>query len=107
MDRTLNPKDPGANDRLADPNTVYKMGGNWPVLVSEGTKWVAMPAFPPLAIAENTPQLPNDTRSRGIQVSLLSASGDEIKDCDGEEIEPDAVGDQVSSHKPTLPVGCK
>jgi hypothetical protein len=122
VDRTLNPKDPGTNDRLAILNTGYKRGGNRPVLVPEGSKWVmtVMPTFAPVAIAGNTPQLPDDTRSRCIEVRLLPALGEEIEDSDWEEIEPDsellreaimqavaAMGDRVSSHKPTLPAGCK
>jgi hypothetical protein len=121
-DRTLNPKEPGTNDRLAILNTGYKRGGNRPVLVAEGSKWVVtvMPTFAPVAIVGNTPQLPDDTRSRCIEVRLLPALGEEIEDSDWEEIEPDAellreailqaveaLGDQVSSHRPTLPAGCK
>ncbi len=121
VDRTLNPKDPGTQERLAILNTGYKRGGTRPALVSQGSGWVAeeFPTFAPVAIAGNTPELPDDTRSRCIEVRLLPAISADIEDSDWEEIEPDAhllreaimqameaIGEQVQSHRPLLPTGC-
>jgi hypothetical protein len=121
VDRTLNPRDPGTAERVAILNTGYKRGGNRPVLVSKGSDWVAkeFPTFAPVAIAGNTPELPDDTRSRCIEVRLLPAISAPIEDSDWEEIEPDAellreailqaveaIGEQVQSHRPSLPKGC-
>ena len=121
VDRTLNPRDPGTAERLAILNTGYKRGGTRPVLVAQGSEWVVkeFPTFAPVAIAGNTPELPDDTRSRCIEVRLLPAFSDAIEDSDWEEIEPDAdllreailqaveaIGEQVQTHRPSLPKGC-
>jgi len=121
VDRTLNPRDPGTAERLAILNTGYKRGGTRPTLVAQGSDWVAkeFPTFAPVAIAGNTPELPDDTRSRCIEVRLLPAFSDAIEDSDWEEIEPDAdllreairqaveaIGEQVQTHRPPLPEGC-
>jgi hypothetical protein len=92
VDRTLSPKDPGTGERLAILNTGYKRGGTRPALVAKGSDWVAneFPTFAPVAIAGNTPELPDDTRSRCLEVRLLPAISEAIEDSDWEEIEPDA-----------------
>jgi hypothetical protein len=121
VDRTLNPKDPGTAERLAILNTGYKRGGTRPALVAQGSGWVTeeFPTFAPVAIAGNTPELPDDTRSRCIEVRLLPAFSESIEDSDWEEIEADAdllreailqaveaIGEQVQTHRPPLPKGC-
>ena len=121
VDRTLNPKDPGTAERVAILNTGYKRGGTRPALVAQGSEWVAkeFPTFAPVAIAGNTPELPDDTRSRCIEVRLLPAISEAIEDSDWEEIEPDAdllreailqavdaISEEVQSYKPPLPKGC-
>lgn len=121
VDRTLNPKDPGTAERVAILNTGYKRGGTRPALVAQGSEWVAkeFPTFAPVAIAGNSPELPDDTRSRCIEVRLLPAISEAIEDSDWEEIEPDAdllreailqaveaISEEVQSYKPPLPKGC-
>ena len=122
VDRTLHPRDPGTPERLAILNTGYKRGGTRPVLVQKGTEWVAevMTTFSPVAIAGNTPELPDDTRSRCIEVRLLPALTVELEDSDWEEIEPDAellreatqqavaaLAGLIGSERPELPAGCR
>lgn len=84
VDRTLSPKDPGTQERLAILNTGYKRGGTRPALVAQGSDWVAkeFPTFAPVAIAGNTPHLPDDTRSRCIEVRLLPALLEPVEDSD-------------------------
>ena len=121
VDRTLNPKDPTTGERLAILNTGYKRGGTRPALVAQGSEWVAkeFPTFAPVAIAGNTPHLPDDTRSRCIEVRLLPARLQPVQDSDWEEIEPDAellreailqaveaLAEAIQSHRPPLPEGC-
>jgi hypothetical protein len=121
VDRTLNPKDPGTAERVAILNTGYKRGGTRPTLVAQGSEWVVneFPTFAPVAIAGNTPELPDDTRSRCIEVRLLPAISEAIEDSDWEEIEPaadllreailqavEAISEEVQSYRPPLPKGC-
>jgi hypothetical protein len=122
VDRTLHPKDPGTGDRLAILNTGYKRGGSRPVLVPKGSDWVKkdFPTFAPVAIAGNTPELPDDTRSRCIEVRLLPALGvGAFEDSDWEEIEAEAellreaiaqaverVSEKIGNYRPPLPEGC-
>ena len=121
VDRTLSPKDPGTPERVAILNTGYKRGGTRPALVAHGADWQVQefPTFAPVAIAGNTPQLPDDTRSRCIEVRLLPAISGVIEDSDWEEIEPDAdllreavsqaveaVAESIQAHRPPLPEGC-
>jgi hypothetical protein len=121
VDRTLNPKDPTTAERLAILNTGYKRGGTRPALVAQGSEWVVteFPTFAPVAIAGNTPNLPDDTRSRCIEVRLLPAPPGVIEDSDWEELEPEiellreaveqaveALAGAIKTHKPRLPEGC-
>ena len=122
VDRTLSPKDPGTPDRLSILNTGYKRGGTRPVLVAKGNDWEAkeFPTFAPVAIAGNTPQLPDDTRSRCIELRLLPATDPAaFEDSDWEEIEPEAgdlrealsqaverVAEKIGDYRPPLPKGC-
>ena len=122
VDRTLDPKDPITRDRLAILNTGYKRGGNRPALVARGKSWEMeeFPTFAPVAIAGNSPQLPDDTRSRCIEVRLLPALGEgAFEDSDWEEIEAEAellrealaqaverVAEKIGEYRPPLPEGC-
>lgn len=122
VDRTLHPKAEGTMDRLAILNTGYKRGATRPVLVQKGSDWVIkeFPTFAPVAIAGNTPELPDDTRSRCIEVRLLPATGvGAFEDSDWEEIEAEVellreaiaqavgqVAEKIGNQRPPLPEGC-
>jgi hypothetical protein len=122
-DRALDPKKEGVNDLLAVLNSGYKRGGTRPVLVpGKGGKWVAkeMPTFAPVALAGNSPRLPDDTRSRTIRVLLMPDRSGLIKESNWRKIEPEAlalrdeiaawadqVRDQVNQNEPDLPDGIR
>ncbi len=120
-DRSLDPKDPKTKDLIALLNSGYKKGGSRPVLVSDKGNWVLkeMPTYSPVAIAGNTPLLPDDTRSRCITIRLLPARDELIEPSDWEYIDQeinalalrisettDRHREAVSSIKPQLPAGC-
>lgn len=120
-DRNLNPKKPGVEDLLAILNSGYKRGGTRPTLVQSKNDWVVqeMPTFSPVAIAGNTPLLPDDTRSRCIVVRLLPDISGSIQPSDWEFLEEPAAGlalriEQVTEEhreaikvsRPELPSGC-
>jgi len=123
VDRSLNPKNPSTADLLAVLNSGYKRGGTRPVLVpSKDGKWdaVEMPTFSPVAMAGNTPHLPDDTRSRSIRVLLWPDVNGDIEDSDWESIEEDCkalgarleaaadlVRERVRTERPSLPEGTK
>lgn len=120
-DRALNPKKPGVEDLIAILNSGYKKGGTRPTLVQSKNDWVVqeMPTFSPVAIAGNTPLLPDDTRSRCIVVRLLPDRNGEISESDWELLDEPAeflagkieavtneYRDQVRIARPDLPPGC-
>lgn len=120
-DRTLNPKNDGVGDLLAVLNSGYRRGASRPVLVQvEGKNWepVEMSTFGPVAMAGNSPNLPDDTRSRCIRVLLLPDYEGTVSDSDWQYIEDDAallreqveawadeVRDEVRTNRPTYPDG--
>lgn len=122
-DRSLNPDKPGVEELLAVINSGYKRGGTRPVLVpAKGGGWdvAEMPTYAPVVMAGNSPNLPEDTRSRTIRVLLLPDLDGTVEDSDWEAIEDDAnelgnqlfmwaesVRDQIKSERPSLPDGCK
>ena len=89
-DRALDPKKPGVQDLIALLNSGYKKGSTRPVLVQKGKEWVVdeMPTFSPVAIAGNTPKIPEDTRTRCIVVRLLPDKKSIAQESDWEELEP-------------------
>lgn len=120
-DRSLDPRDPKTKDLIALLNSGYKKGGSRPVLVKSKDNWVIeeMPTYSPVAIAGNTPLLPDDTRSRCITIRLLPAREDLIEPSDWEYIDheisalavkisetTDKHREQVSLVNPQLPNGC-
>jgi hypothetical protein len=121
-DRSLNPKRPGVEDLIAILNSGYKVGGTRPVLVkTKEDGWIAeeMSTFAPVAIAGNTPLLPDDTRSRCIVIRLLPDIDGSIEESDWElldleakalieriETSVDACRDQIRAARPVLPKGC-
>ena len=122
VDRTLDPKKPGIGDLIAILNSGYKVGGVRPVLVPlKGGGWDPQEhsTFSPVALAGNTPHLPDDTRSRCIVVRLMPDNQNRAEHSDWEWIEDDAlalaeriknateaVRDQVKQARPELPPGC-
>lgn len=120
-DRSLDPRDPKTKDLIALLNSGYKKGGTRPVLVKSKDNWVVeeMPTYSPVAIAGNTPLLPDDTRSRCITIRLLPAREEQIEPSDWEYLDQDInalavkisettdkVREQVRLSNPELPNGC-
>lgn len=121
-DRSLNPKRPGVEELIAILNSGYKLGGSRPVLVPDKNEgWVLSDksTFNPVAIAGNTPLLPEDTRSRCITVRLLPALEGAIEASDWEYLDEGAnalaerisqvaelYSEQVRHARPSLPKGC-
>jgi hypothetical protein len=120
-DRSLNPKRPGVEDLIAVLNSGYKVGSTRPVLVPGKNSWEAeeMSTFAPVAIAGNSPLLPDDTLSRCIIVRLLPATEGKIQASDWEyldeivselakeiEFTADEYREQIRHSRPNLPTGC-
>ncbi len=121
VDRSLDPKKPGVEDLIAILNSGYKRGATRPVLVPKGQSWEVeeMPTFGPVAMAGNSPNLPDDTRSRCIRVLLMPDLNGEAESSDWEEIEIDArdlaesiaalmdeLRDDIRRLRPALPERC-
>ena len=122
-DRSLDPKRPGSGDLIAILNSGYKKGGSRPVNVpGKGGDWEMreMPTYSPVAIAGNTPLLPDDTRSRCIVVRLMPDLAGNAEESDWEWLEIDAqdlhdhiqeavepIREAVRMSRPQLPAGCK
>lgn len=122
VDRTLDPKKPGVGDLIAILNSGYKVGGTRPVLTPvKGGGWESdeMSTYSPVALAGNTPLLPDDTRSRCIVVRLMPDHQNRAQHSDWEWIEQeaadlssrigaatDAVREEVQQARPVLPAGC-
>lgn len=121
VDRSLDPKKEGVGDLIAILNSGYKRGGTRPVLIptKEGWEVSEMTTFSPVAMAGNSPNLPDDTRSRSIRVLLMPDNEGRIEPSDWEDIEDDAnalgerlaawaerARDHVRAARPTLPTGC-
>jgi hypothetical protein len=122
-DRSLDPKRDGVKDLVAILNSGYKIGGSRPVLVKgKGDAWQVeeMPTYSPVAIAGNTPLLPEDTRSRCIAIRLMPDQEGKAEQSDWEWIEISAldlrdhiqevaeqVREQVRTARPILPDNCR
>lgn len=122
-DRTLSPKMDGVGELLAVLNSGYRRGASRPVLVPDKEEgWVAreMSTFGPVAMAGNSPDLPDDTRSRCIRVLLLPDYEGSVDDSDWQFIEDDAVllreriedwadeiRDEVATLRPEYPAGLR
>lgn len=93
VDRSLHPNKPGVEDLIGILNSGYRRGATRPVLVPvKGGGWEVreMPTFAPIAMAGNSPRLPDDTVSRAIRILLMPDLDGTIEDSDWEVIEPDA-----------------
>lgn len=122
-DRSLSPNKDGVEELLAVLNSGYKRGGTRPVLTPgpSGTWNVSeMPTYSPVAMAGNSPNLPEDTKSRSIRVLLLpdidgtaEESDWEINDDDGRFLGKrlaawaDSVRDDVRANRPVMPEGVR
>jgi hypothetical protein len=122
VDRSLDPKKPGVEDLIAILNSGYKRGATRPVLVpGKGGDWdvAEMSTYSPVAMAGNSPHLPDDTRSRSIRVLLMPDLHGTVESSDWEEIEPDAFDlserltqamegarEYIRTVRPDLPAGC-
>lgn len=120
-DRTLRPDKEGTPDLLAMLNSGYRRGATRPVLVPvKGGGWEPkeMPTFAPVAMAGNSPNLPDDTRSRVIRVLLLPDLDGRVEESDWELIDGDARAlgarlaawaeahrDTIAAARPDLPEG--
>ena len=121
-DRVLNPKKPGVEDLIAVLNSGYKIGGTRLLSVPQGnSNWGVqeLPTFSPVAIAGNTPLIPEDTRQRCLVVRLMPDREGLVKESDWERLDPlakelankiEAVTndfrDRIREEEPSLPAGC-
>lgn len=123
-DRTLSPKMDGVGELLAVLNSGYRRGASRPVLVPDkedgGWSTREMSTFGPVAMAGNSPDLPDDTRSRCIRVLLLPDYNGDAEDSDWQFIEDDAgliheqivswaddVRDEIAILRPEYPAGLR
>lgn len=123
-DRTLSPKMDGVGELLAVLNSGYRRGASRPVLVPDkedgGWSTREMSTFGPVAMAGNSPDLPDDTRSRCIRVLLLPDYNGDAADSDWQFIEDDAallheqivswaddVRDEIAILRPEYPAGLR
>lgn len=89
-DRSLSGKKQGIEDIVAILNTGYKKGASRPVLVKNADgnfDAKEMSTFAAVAMAGNSPDLPDDTRSRTIEILLLPANNGEIVETDWEVLD--------------------
>jgi hypothetical protein len=93
VDRSLRPDRPGVEDLIAILNSGYRFGASRPVSVPvKGGGWDVkdMSTYAPVAMAGNSPHLPNDTLSRSIGILLMLDIDGSIEDSDWEYITDDA-----------------
>lgn len=122
-DRSLDPKKEGIAELVAVLNSGYKRGGTRPVLVpckEGGWNVKEMTTFSPCAMAGNSPNLPEDMRSRSVRVLLMPDVHGLAEETDWEMMEDDAlnlggriaewaetVRDHVRANRPELPEGIR
>jgi hypothetical protein len=122
VDRVLNPKRPNVEELLAVINSGYRRGAVRIVSATRGKNdWevAEMPTFSPIAIAGNSPLLPDDTLSRCIIVRLLPDIQGTVQPSDWEFLEEPAaelalrIEQVMNEHReairvsrPDLPPGC-
>ena len=122
-DRSLDQSKDGVGDLIAVINSGYKRGGQRPTLVpskENGWELKELSTFGPVAMAGNSPNLPDDTRQRCIRVLLFPDLDETVEESDWEMIEEDvsALADQLAAWadviretirttRPALPEGIK
>ena len=122
IQRMLVPGRPDTDAVIAVVNSGYRVGATRPVLVPQGRdfKVKELPTFAPVAMAGNSPHLPQDTIDRSIRILLMPDVDGHAQDSDWEALDG-AVGelaervsqwaDSVRAHvrdaEGALPAGCK
>lgn len=123
VDRVLDPRGDMQKDLIAILNSGYKQGATRPVLVPiKDGGWQAeeQPTYAPVALAGNSPRLPDDTLSRCLRIVLMPDVNGEAEDSDWELIADEVhilrlrceawaeqAGDQVKTARPPLPAGVR
>jgi hypothetical protein len=112
---------PEADAVLAVVNSGYRAGATRTILVRQGSDWVPkeLPTFAPIAMAGNSPHLPQDTVDRSIRILLMPDTDGRAEDSDWEVLDAEAAklrervsqwADSVRAHvkdtKGQLPAGC-
>ena len=79
---------------LAVVNSGYRVGATRPVLVARGRdfKIRALPTFAPVAMAGNSPHLPQDTVDRSIRILLMPDVDGHAEDSDWEALDGEVKG---------------
>ncbi len=93
VQRNLRKDKPGVQDLESVINSGYRFGATRPVLMpAGGGEWQSreMSTFAPLAMAGNSPNLPDDTMSRTLQILMLPDIEDLSEESDWELVEPEA-----------------
>lgn len=112
---------PDTDTVLAVINSGYRVGATRTVLVPRGRDFEAkeLPTFAPIAMAGNSPHLPQDTVDRSIRILLMPDVDGHAEDSDWEVLDAAAIrlqerlsrwADSVRAHvkdtKGQLPAGC-
>lgn len=123
VDRVLNPKRPGVDELLSVINSGYRRGAVRIVSAVRGKQndWevAKMPTFSPVAIAGNSPLLPDDTLSRCLVVRLLPDIQGTVQPSDWEFLDDPAAElalrieqvmdqhrEEIRVSRPEMPPGC-
>lgn len=122
VDRALDPTADLTKELISILNSGYRKGATRPVLVPvKGGGWEAeeMSTYAPVAMAGNSPRLPDDTRSRLTRIVLMPDVEGRAEETNWEDHEEDAerlraslsawaeaVSDEVRDARPKMPEGC-
>jgi len=121
VQRTLVEGRPETDAVLAVVNSGYRAGATRPVLTRQGDDWVPkeLPTFAPMAMAGNSPHLPQDTVDRSIRILLMPDPDGRAEDSDWEALDgevkelhrrvalwADSVRAHVKETRGDLPPGC-
>lgn len=113
---------PDTDAVIAVVNSGYRVGARRPVLVAKGNNYEAkeLPTFAPVAMAGNSPHLPQDTIDRSIRILLMPDVDGRAQDSDWEALDgavgelaervsqwADSVRAHVKDAEGALPAGCK
>jgi Protein of unknown function (DUF3631) len=121
IQRTLVEGKPGVDEIIAVIGSGYRRGAHRPVLVPKGKDWVLrnLPTFAPVAMAGNSPNLPQDAVDRSIRILLMPDNDGRAEDSDWEILDADvkalaerasnwadSVRAEVKNAEGKLPAGC-
>jgi hypothetical protein len=121
IQRTLVEGKPGVDDIIAVIGSGYRRGAKRPVLVPKGKDWVVrnLPTFAPVAMAGNSPHLPQDAVDRSIRILLMPDNDGLAEDSDWEALDTeitalaqrasdwaDSARAEVKNAEGKLPAGC-